>query len=775
VSSGQTTDVISEGSDDQSTIPTSSLNEESLHNAITRILPQVQPGLFPTEICDHLSAEHQDLIWEKYRNPDSFKTMIHHTLTAMLKQKKVGRQNAVTERGGRSHQYIGLGQLHLVRTNLTKGSDTKSPTLGVADSHLKVLTRTPDVEQHTHREIPSHGATSALPAAMKDSRKPHTGISIARAATSHDSETLSRPTKGNPEPVSKILHTQATNGDQPTTNVTSKTSETGVQSYHLEKGEHTQARVSEPWPSLPEPPSSPPSAMTRDVRSLTDPPGGSDVRPSLAICTDSFDHQTLSDPNPQDVQKSRAHKADAQPEPLAKPPTPQFSRTTNTATTSTSSDDPPAEAPSLCVNQRSATEASAARRPLLPGNEGQLSGRGKASRERSSTSDKLSDGRGKTTISIPPGCSSGDVTLQGRTADPTSYARNPQAGSVALTQMSREYSAQGRTQTTATGGVQDPLSLQQTTILESQGQPSFTAINSKRQPEVPRSTLSAGTDTAVITASALMHDKASRPVTADAVNAEARKSPTREGFQPKLRQDVLKTSHSDIQTPKQQLCSSSVPLQQRAFQGSQPKVTQSTMTSVDPERQSQSLPILRQKEQNSSITPVGNRNSARSNGQPQQTVTVDLTDTARAPERASNTRPMQASQGDLTALELGNLVWKARHVGQRRQRYADEVRSFDKKRQNAESTLDGLLEKMNVYMEKLSDHHGDLERLRNQIVEQEDKVESLRAQADRTRATAEKVTLECRARVESKRKAEEQFANDDKELKRLVQALGILG
>jgi uncharacterized coiled-coil DUF342 family protein len=89
-------------------------------------------------------------------------------------------------------------------------------------------------------------------------------------------------------------------------------------------------------------------------------------------------------------------------------------------------------------------------------------------------------------------------------------------------------------------------------------------------------------------------------------------------------------------------------------------------------------------------------------------------------------------------------------------------------------TLDELLEGMKTHMKELSGLHEDLEKLRNQVAGRENKVDAIRQQADRTRDTANRVTLECRALTESKGKAEKAFANTDKELDRLVQALDIL-
>ena len=84
---------------------------------------------------------------------------------------------------------------------------------------------------------------------------------------------------------------------------------------------------------------------------------------------------------------------------------------------------------------------------------------------------------------------------------------------------------------------------------------------------------------------------------------------------------------------------------------------------------------------------------------------------------------------------------------------------------------------MDDSMKQLSHIHKNFEEVRTRFAEQEaevaSKVKDIREQADRTRAAADQVTLECRQYNDSKARAERDFANADKEWRRLVQALGI--
>jgi chromosome segregation ATPase len=289
------------------------------------------------------------------------------------------------------------------------------------------------------------------------------------------------------------------------------------------------------------------------------------------------------------------------------------------------------------------------------------------------------------------------------------------------------------------------------------------------------STLSAGTRTAVIGASGVTSDKVSRSAPpAHSSNAEVERLNTSKSPHPQVRPDVLETSHSSVQTPKQQSGSGSIPVQQRAVECPGAMGSQSMLTSAQQAMQSPGVAVSGKNQQDSNSARLVGPKSARSIVQAQQTVTVDLTNISDTPEGTSGTTRLQASHGDQSALELGKLVNKVREVRRRRQRYADEARSFDLKLRNAELTLDELLEGMKTHMKELSGLHEDLEKLRNQVAGRENKVEAIRQQADRTRDTANRVTLECRALTESKGKAEKAFANTDKELDRLLQALDIL-
>jgi uncharacterized coiled-coil DUF342 family protein len=153
---------------------------------------------------------------------------------------------------------------------------------------------------------------------------------------------------------------------------------------------------------------------------------------------------------------------------------------------------------------------------------------------------------------------------------------------------------------------------------------------------------------------------------------------------------------------------------------------------------------------------------------------VDLTGDSDKRQEISVSTRAQTNHGDRSALDLGNLVELAREKGKQRQRHADNVKSFGLKQRQAELRLDQLIAEMNHHMENLSGLHRDWEELQEQVERNENKVQAIRQQADRTRDTANRVTLECQSYAESGRRSEKDFANTEKELEELVQELGIL-
>jgi hypothetical protein len=80
------------------------LEKADLQDAIRSVLRSQQPGLFPTYIRDWLMVERKELIG-RYSKRDSIKTAVNRALNTMIEKGEVVRQEATTDKGGRSHLY----------------------------------------------------------------------------------------------------------------------------------------------------------------------------------------------------------------------------------------------------------------------------------------------------------------------------------------------------------------------------------------------------------------------------------------------------------------------------------------------------------------------------------------------------------------------------------------------------------------------------------------------------------------------------------------------
>lgn len=80
------------------------LEKADLQDAIRSVLRSQQPGLFPTYIRDWLMVERKELLG-RYSKRDSIKTAVNQALNRMIEKGEVVRQEATTDKGGRSHLY----------------------------------------------------------------------------------------------------------------------------------------------------------------------------------------------------------------------------------------------------------------------------------------------------------------------------------------------------------------------------------------------------------------------------------------------------------------------------------------------------------------------------------------------------------------------------------------------------------------------------------------------------------------------------------------------
>jgi hypothetical protein len=154
---GRSADIPSVASDDDSEMaerPTSTVTQDPLHEAISSILPGVQPGLFPNEICDRLFVEHKGLISKRCKSFARLKSMIHRILSAMLGQKKLERRSAKTRKGYLGHQYIRTGPCGLHKPRSSEGSSrTESSEVEFVDSYSMASTSCLGKPSHTQAPV----------------------------------------------------------------------------------------------------------------------------------------------------------------------------------------------------------------------------------------------------------------------------------------------------------------------------------------------------------------------------------------------------------------------------------------------------------------------------------------------------------------------------------------------------------------------------------------------------------------------------------------------
>jgi hypothetical protein len=784
VSSGHAKEVVSETSDDRSVFSaktTSTLNHDTFHDEIARMLPSVQPGLFLKEICNQLNAEHQDLISEKYSSFNSFKTMIHQTLTLMLKQQKVERQSATTQEKGRSHQYIRAGRRGSHRSQSTMSDETRSSELDMAASYSTTSTTSSEAVSNTYNTVPSDTAVPAIPVLAPMEKSSHTEMSVARTAASAKEQTLPHPTVIDSVSPPEIPETQTATYDHRSTHMAPEASGTPVQDSVTGEGEQIQILTSDMIPSSSQRLSPPRSAEARGVQLLTETPEHRSGRQGLSSRVNTHGHQKVSAPGPQGIGKAQVRSPDAECQPPAESSLPLHSGSTDTATTPTAGNGPSTPLSKSCPGQALLTKTLGDRASSLSHKEGQWSDQGEVSHDRSPVSDNLSGTCAKTTTSHPSGSCPENVSVQGRAANLVSGVQIPLTATVAHKQVARGYPARSQRHTTATGGNRKtippsdvPKCSKRITSPRSQCQPSFTAINPRQQPEMSRPMPSAGTQTSLISTSRAMHDIASRSAPVNLHHAEAHGTITSKNSRPQARPNVVGTSHSCVQTPKQQSDSSSIAIKQRAVEHPQAKGAQTTLAPEQECKQRSDVAVSEQIQQNLNSSKWVGSGSARSVDEVKKAVTVDLTGDSDKHQETSVSTRAQTNHGDRSALDLGNLVELAREKGKQRQRHADNVKSFGLKQRQAELRLDQLIAEMNHHMENLSGLHRDWEELQEQVERNENKVQAIRQQADRTRDTANRVTLECQSYAESGRRSEKDFANTEKELEELVQELGIL-
>jgi hypothetical protein len=720
VNSNRTAGIPSNPPDDHLTVSAETVpapTEDLFHKVIERTLPWEQPGLFPKEICDHLSAEHQDLILRKYSSLDSFRSTIHHTLIAMLGQRKIERQSAKTLRGGRSHRYIRVRKDELDESQLKDKSN--STCLDVVGSSWKASTSCPDAESHaptqTLRPMECVPATPVLPHSAKVL---HNQGSISSEVGSSSKQALSRPTGTKPE-APRTSQERTTPYDDGSTSLATTASEGEARNVISEQRQHTQSQASHTTPSSgPKLPSSH-VAVTQGTQASAGGLGRSSQTQGLPARVNITVHRSASVPSPEEAQKTKFQKPDGRGGFPVQVPMPPHACADNRIAKPALGDAPTEKCPASRITSGSITKLPPSHTPPS-GRGSQWSGQWGGSHEQSSIPNDPPDVRQRDPPSLPSEASSKNASTHAQVTSLMSHVPTPQTAVKNPKHMGQGYPAQHQNHTTATGGKQDrtprpakPPNSNHNAVSSGQVKSSFTAINSNGRSNV------------------------SAPVLA-----------------------------TNIEMPKRQSGPGSGPSPHQTIDGSPATEKQSITASTQNAKPSRSIVVIEEDERE---LP-----SARSIDQTQQTAKVDATSTSDGPEKSYQTTHVESNHKDRSALELGELVKKARDVRKRCQKSADDVKVFELRGRNAQLVLDETLARKDVYTKKLKELEAVLASRRYQIAELEDEVEATRQYSVRSGDTAKVKTIECQAHAKAKSKAEKELSNTNAELQGLLQTLGIL-
>ena len=741
VNSNLTVGIPSNNPDDRPTVSAETvpaLTEDMLHEVVERTLPWEQPGLFPKEICDQLSAEHQDLILRKYSSLDSFRSTIHHTLTVMLGQKKIERQSAKTFRGGRSHRYIRVRKDEPDESQLRDNSNSSS--LDVVGSSREASTSYRGVESNaptqTLRPAESVRATPVLPHPAKVLHKQN---SVSSEVGSSSKQALPRPTITAPE-APTTSQERTTPYCHESTSLATAVSEGEVQSVVLEQRQHTQEY----------------SSQTQ----------GRPARVNITV------HQPATVPSPGKAQKTKFQKPDERDGFPVQVKMPLHARADNRVAKPALKDAPMEKSPASRINPGPITKLQPSHTPP-PSRGGQWSDQLGGSHEQSSILNNSPDARQRDPPLLPSEASSNNASTHAQATSLVAHVQTPQTAVRNPKHMDQGYPPQYQIHTTATGGKQGrtprpakPPNFNHNAVSSGQVRSSFTAINSEGRSNVSAPVLASASQASIVGIAGVAHDAASKPNSVQFSKADVCARDTTRVARTPTTLDTTNTLRTNTEMPNRQSGPGSGPSPHRIVDGSPATEKQSITASTQNAKPSRSIVIREEDERD---LP-----SASSIDQTQQTTKVDATSTSDGPEKSHGTTHVESSHEDRSALELGNLVNKARDARKRRQQWADDVKVFELKRRNAQLVLDETLAWEDAYTKKLKELKADLASRRYQIAELEREVEATRQHSVRSGDTANVKTIECQAHAKAKSKAEEELANVNTELQGLLQTLGIL-
>ena len=773
VNSNRTVGIPSNNPDDCPTVSAETVpvpTEDMLHDVVERTLPWEQPGLFPKEICDQLSAEHQDLILRKYSSLDSFRSTIHHTLTVMLGQEKIERQSAKTLLGGRSHRYIRVRKDEPDESQLRDNSNSSS--LDVVGSSRKASTSCRGVESHaptqTSRPAECVRATPVLPHPAKVL---HNQNSVSSEVGSSSKQALPRPTITAPE-APTTSQERTTPYCHESTSLATAVSEGEVRSVTLEQRQHAQSQAPHTTPnSGPKLPSSH-VAVIRGTEASAGVPEYSSQTQGRPARVNITVHQPATVPSPGEAQKTKFQKPDERDGFPVQVKMPLHARADNRVAKPALKDAPMEKSPASRITPGPIAKLQPSHTPP-PSRGSQWSDQLGGSHEQSSIPNDSPDARQRDPPLLPSEASSNNASTHAQATSLMAHVQTPQTAVRNPKHMGQGYPPQHQIHTTATGGKQDraprpakPPNFNHNAVSSGQVRSSFTAINSKGRSNVSAPVLASASQASTVGIAGVAHDAASKPNSVQFSKANVCARDTTRVARTPTTLDTTKTLRTNTDMPNRQSGPGSGPSPHRTVDGSPATEKQSITASTQNVKPSRSIVIREEDERD---LP-----SASSIDQTQQTAKVDATSTSDGPEKSHETTHVESSHEDRSALALGKLVNKARDARMRRQKWADDVKVSELKRRNAQLVLDDTLAWEDAYTKKLKELGADLASRRYQIAELEREVEATRQHSVRSGDTANVKTIECQAHAKAKSKAEEEFANANTELQGLLQTLGIL-
>lgn len=724
------------------------------------------------EICDQLGGKCQDPMLSKYNNRGSLRVMIHRTLAVMLQQRKVIRQSATTSRGGRSHRYVRTKDRQIFEASRTEdGRETdSSPVLAVtrAESSTERLHAQPTMPPQVNRP---EGGSASPPAPSKPAVASDSGnIPFTNARLSSE-QAPPRLAEGISEQPSEVRDECSTLQSCSAPGLRSDAPEGKVRESRLDERHQVQSSTSRTTASACHEPSSslvdtvPSTGMTASISGRN-----SEARDRVTtglvgrVSARSLEH----------VQEDTARKSSDTGDTPAHMETLTDAISDRRGARPTSGAGHSAQRLISHGNPEPPMEIPKPRTPLRDTPLPSLTDPRTGSLDRSPIPIDSPPTRQGGSQSLPQRVSSEDASstpsLNAQMSIRTSHVQKSSVLVNNNVEGGQSYPAQH--QIPPIGSNCENNSLPSLAIFSTpaqrsvpgvQVQPSFTAINPRRDAIARTSLPDLNSGTMVGGTARFTHDITSKAKHARTLDVAVHATNSPSDMCAPATADAPRSLHRDNQTPNDCFQPVLVPSAQQVVH--------------DPQvRESQSTGISRQRVEKSRNVANNGRDEeilqrSKFEDKAPQFPMKETTNASDEPGKSHETK--HRSGEDLSALELDKLVNQARKFRKLRQQWAEDVKMFEAKRQTAKLALDEALARRDTCIKLLGEREQDLEARRAQIVKLEHEVEVSRKHANQSRDGAWRLTIDCQTYAEAKSKAQEGCSNTDKELQGILAALDV--